>query len=133
MVDKPYISIFCFTETKVDCIDFIPTGLKLFTKQRIPGKKVLKGRGVAIGFIEDNKIMMEEIETRSKDIMVIDGTIYNEKITIILAYFNSSKEVDGRRYQENREIQNEIEGPMQVEEDKNLICLGDMTERFKPL
>ena len=32
LVNKPYISIFCFTETKVDCIDFIPVGLKLFTK-----------------------------------------------------------------------------------------------------
>ena len=110
LVDKPYISIFCFTETKVDCIDFIPMGLTLYTKQRIPRKNVLKGGGLAIGFIEDNKIMMEEIETRSKDIMVIDRTIYNEKIRIILAYFNCSKEVDGRRYQENREIQNEIEG-----------------------
>ena len=22
--DKPYISLFCFTEVKVDCVDFIP-------------------------------------------------------------------------------------------------------------
>ena len=34
MMNKPYISIFFFTETKVDSIDFIPIGIKLFTKHR---------------------------------------------------------------------------------------------------
>ena len=48
---------------------------------------------------------MEEIETRSEDILIIEGMIYNEKIKIILAYFNCSKELTGRRYRENREIQ----------------------------
>ena len=34
LVNKPYTSIFCFTETKVDCIDFTPIGLKIITKHR---------------------------------------------------------------------------------------------------
>ena len=40
---------------------------------------------------------MEEIETESENILVIDGTIYNEKVRIILVYFNCSKEVAGKK------------------------------------
>ena len=127
LVDKPYISIFYFTETKVDCINFIPVGLKIFTKQRIPRRGTAKGGGLAIGYIEDSKIIMEEIETNSEDIMVLDGTIHNEKIRIILAYFNCSKELEGSIYQENREMQREIDGFMQIEEYKHLI-LGSKLE-----
>ena len=105
--DKPYISIFCFTETKVDCVNFIPIGLKTFNKQRVPKRGTLKGGGLTLGFIEDDRIIMEEIETESENILVIDGTIYNEKIRIILVYFNCSKEIAGKRYQENRDMQSE--------------------------
>ena len=58
LINKPYISIFCFTEIKVDSIDFIPIGLKLFTKHR--GRKEKKG-GLAIGHLMDSKIKLEEI------------------------------------------------------------------------
>ena len=34
MWNKPHTSIFCFTETKVDCVNFIPVGIKMFTKHR---------------------------------------------------------------------------------------------------
>ena len=39
----------------------------------------------------------------------------------------------GRRYQENRKIQEEIEELMQVEEDIHLIVLGDMNGRLSAL
>ena len=58
--DKPYISIFCFTETKVDCVNFIPIGLKTFNKQRVPKKGTLKGGDLTLGYIEDNRIIMED-------------------------------------------------------------------------
>ena len=73
---------------------------------------------------------MEEINTKSRDIMILDGTIFNEKIRIILAYFNCSKEVEGSKYEANREIQREMEHYMQVEEDKHLLCLGDINGRL---
>ena len=57
LLDKPYTSIFCFTETKVDCIDFIPIGLKIITKQR--KKREMKGGGLAIGFVNDGKTKLE--------------------------------------------------------------------------
>ena len=39
LVNKPYISIFCFTEIKVDCIDFTPIGIKIITKHMKKGEK----------------------------------------------------------------------------------------------
>lgn len=115
--DKPNISIFCFTETKVDCVNFIPRGLGTFNKQWVPKIGTLKGGGLTIGYIEDDRIRMDELETKSEDIKVIEGTVYNEKMRMILAYFNCSKELAGKRYQENRNMQEEIEEVMQVEED----------------
>ena len=53
LANKPYISIFCFTEIKVDCIDFTPIGIKIISKHRKKGEK--KGGGLAIGHIDDEK------------------------------------------------------------------------------
>ena len=36
---ETYTSIFCFTETKVDNLDFKPVGVKLITKHRKKGDK----------------------------------------------------------------------------------------------
>ena len=63
----------------------------------------------------------------------MDGIILNEKIRIILAYFNCCKETQGRKYAVNREIQKEIEQYLQVEDDKHLICLGDLNGRLRTL
>ena len=76
---------------------------------------------------------MEEVETRSEDILIIEGTIHNEKVKIVLAYFNCNKELSGARYKENREMQKEIEEHMQVEEDVHLVILGDINGRLKSL
>ena len=42
--DKKYTSIFCFTETKVDSLNFKPIGIKIFSKHR--KKKEKKRRGL---------------------------------------------------------------------------------------
>ena len=47
MKNKKYISFFCFTETKVDQIDFIPVGLKIYIKRRKKNEK--RGGGLAKG------------------------------------------------------------------------------------
>ena len=71
--DKPYISLFCFTEIKVDSIDFIPVGIQLYTKHK--KKKEKKGGGLAIGHLIDKKIKLEEIKIESSDILILEGTI----------------------------------------------------------
>ena len=65
--------------------------------------------------------------------MIVEGTIYNEKIKIILAYFNCCKLRAGKRYQENRDMQKEIEEHMVVEDDVNLVILGDINARLNIL
>ena len=44
---ESFSSIFCFTETKVDSLNFRPVGVKSFSKQRKRGVKM--GGGLMIG------------------------------------------------------------------------------------
>ena len=53
MIDKTYTSIFCFTEIKVDSLNFKPVGLKIFSKHR--KKREKKGGGLVIGYLDDKK------------------------------------------------------------------------------
>ena len=45
---KEYTSIFCFTEIKVESLDFNPVGIKIFSKHR--NKREKKGGGLLIGY-----------------------------------------------------------------------------------
>merc|ERR1711874_317778 len=60
MEEKPYTRIFCFTEIKVDCLNFNPIGIKVFSKHR--KKKREGGGGLMIGYIDDKKTKLEEIK-----------------------------------------------------------------------
>ena len=102
MVDKPYTSIFCFTETKVDSLNFKPIGLKIFSKHR--KKKEKKGGGLMIGYIDDKKTKLEEIKIDHNDVLALEGTMRGSKIRIILTYMDSSKNKTGKDYEENRKI-----------------------------
>ena len=133
LIEKEYISIFCLTETKVDCVDFVPVGLTTYDRQRTskPGQK--KSGGLMIGHITDERVKLEKIETESEDILIVEGEIYKERVKIILAYFNCGKLMAGRRYEENRKMQREIERHMVIEDGVNLIILGDMNARLTVL
>ena len=48
---------------------------------------------------------MEEIDTKSNDILAIEGKIRGCKVRIILMYFDSTKLKSGENYQKNRNIQ----------------------------
>ena len=72
--DKPYISLFCFSEIKVDCVDFTPVGIKIITKHRKKGEK--KGGGLAIGHLINEKIKLEETKNESSDILIVEGAIH---------------------------------------------------------
>ena len=53
----------------------------MHTKERGDGEK--KGGGLAIGYIENKMIELEEIDTGSNDVMVLEGLIYGESTRII--------------------------------------------------
>ena len=62
-----------------------------------------------IGFKEDKKIAMEEIKTKSNDILAIEGEIRWCKIRIVLLYMDSNKNKSGTDFNRNRKIQSEAE------------------------
>ena len=99
---KEYTSIFCFTETKVDSLDFEPRGIKIFSKHRKDKEK--KGGRLSIGFKKDNWISLEEIKINNNDVLALEGTVRGTKIRIILSYFDSTKLKSGKDYNRNRKI-----------------------------
>ena len=82
LINKEYISIFCFTETRVRSINFTTKGITLHSQER--GTREKQGGGLAIGYLTNNNIEMQRKETHHSDIMVLDGKIYNKEIRIIL-------------------------------------------------
>ena len=63
LIEKDYISLFCLTETKVDCLNFTPVGLTTYDKQRTGKPQQEKGGGLMIGHITNKKIKLEVVET----------------------------------------------------------------------
>merc|ERR1712030_288049 len=133
LIDKEYVSIFCLTETKENCANHQELGLTIYDKQRAGRPNQDKGGGLMIGHPTDEKIKLEKIKTKSDDILVVEGEIHKEKIRIILIYFNCGKLAVGRRYNENRKIQEEVEQYMQVKEGVKLVVLGDLNARLRTL
>ena len=76
---------------------------------------------------------MEEIKTKSNDILAIEGKIRGCKVRIVLLYMDSNKKKSGTDFNRNREIQSEAEKLFEVEPDVSLICLGDFNGRLKKL
>ena len=89
MKNKTYTSIFCFTEIKVESMNFKPVGIKIFSKHR--KKREKKGGGLMIGFKDDKMTKLEEKKVEDSDILALEGTIRENKIRIILVYFDSTK------------------------------------------
>merc|ERR1712030_127364 len=111
--------------TRVRSIGFETNGIKMHTKER--GGKEKNGGGLAIGYIEDKLIELEEKDTENNDVMVL------ESIRIILTYMDCSKMKSGKHYEHNRKIQKIIEKWMEVEPGTMLMCLGDLNARTKEL
>ena len=107
MQDELCTNIFCFTETKVENLNFKPIGLKIFSKQR--HKREKKGGGLMIGYKEDRKITMEEINVESNDILAIEGLIRGCKTRIILVYMDSNKQTREIDFKRNRKLQAQAE------------------------
>ena len=131
MINKKYISIFCFAETKVRSIDFMTKGITLHSQERSTREK--RGGVLAIGYISNNNIDLQRIETNHSDIMVLEGKIYNKNVKIILTYMDCTKAKRGDAYWANRHIQKRIEELMIVEPETLLICMGDFNARLSCL
>ena len=89
--------------------------------------------GLAIGFEEKADISLKEIGTKSNDILAVEGMVLKKKFRMILCYFDSSKSKSDEYFKNNRTMQKEVENLMEVEQDTELICLGDMNGRLTKL
>ena len=76
---------------------------------------------------------MEEIETKSSDILVIEGKIRGCKVRSILVYLDSTKLKSGKDYVNNRNIQKQIEKLFAVDPVVSVVCLGDLNGRLRKL
>ena len=130
--DKSYTTIFCLTETKVEGHDFQPEGIKILSKQR-KRKTERFGGGLALGYIEEANVELEEIKVKSSDILAVEGRINNKKFRIVLCYFGSKKLVKGTEFEKNRNLQKQVEKLMEVEPDTSLLVLGDFNGRLAKL
>merc|ERR1711874_564161 len=128
---KAYTVLFCMTETKVDSLDFSPRGITLFSAHR--NRKEKRGGGLTIRYANKADITLKEINTKSNDILAVEGTVLRKKFRMILCYFDSSKSTTDSFYKKNRVIQKEVEKLMEVDADTELVCLGDMNGRLKRL
>merc|ERR1712179_400770 len=130
--DKNYTTIFCLTETKVEGHDFQPEGIRIISKQR-KRKTEGYGGGLALGYIEEANVELEEIKVKSSDILAVEGKINNNKFRIVLCYFGSKKLVKGTEYLKNRNLQKQVEKQMEVDPGTSLLVLGDFNGRLAKL
>merc|ERR1711874_501615 len=71
--EKKHTVMFCMTETKVDSLDFSPSGITLFSAHR--NKKEKRGGGLTIGYANRADIKLKELKTKSNDILAVEGTV----------------------------------------------------------
>ena len=76
---------------------------------------------------------LEEIETKSNDILALEGKINNTKCRIVLCYFDCTKLLHGRDYIKNRNLQKQVEELMEVDPSTALLVLGDFNGRLTRL
>ena len=132
VVEEKYTTIFCMTETKVRGHDFQPEGVKIFSKHR-NGWREKKGGGLALGYATSANVKLEELETRSNDILAVEGRVNNTKCRIVLCYFDCTKVLKGKDFKRNREIQKQVEKLMEVDPSTALMVLGDFNGRLSKL
>ena len=88
MKNKNYISIFCFTETRVRSINFITYGITLHSQERNTREK--QGGGLAIGYLTNNNIEIIKKHSQHSNIMVLDGNIYKPHRRKLMFLLNCS-------------------------------------------
>ena len=129
MANKKHTTIFCMTETKVEGHDFQPVGVKIFSKHR-NSRREKKGGGLALGYATLADVKLEELETKSNDILALEGKINNIKCRIVLCYFDCTKLLHGKDFDRNRYIQKQVEKLLEVDPSTALLVLGDFNGRL---
>ena len=105
MLDSQDINLICLTETKDQEDSFTwNKDIKIVHKRR--NKDERAGGGLLIMHRKNKDIALDEIATKSKDILVLKGKICHQSWTIILVYMATG--TGGETRQINEAIKNEI-------------------------
>ena len=125
LVDDRVYNLLFLTETqqKVEKIDE-GEGVFAINRMRKDGDK--KGGGLMIVGKEDRRVELEEVKGCShRDVLTVEGRVFGLDVRIILVYFDSSKEREGKDFDRNRDIQAQVERMIKGNKRKGLIVLGD--------
>ena len=121
------ISLICLTETqqKQNKLRIDKDIEKIDSMRNKEGSKKgesRKGGGLMILYNKKKQIKLEKIENKEKDILEVEGKCIGLKMKMILVYFDTRKNKDGR--DRNDEIRKEVEKIIE-KTDEALIVLGD--------
>ena len=72
---------------------------------------------------KEEQVNLEKKESKSSDILEIEGKCYGKEMKIILVYFDANKNAAGK--ERNRAIKKEIEEKIENTKDKGLMIIGD--------
>ena len=125
--NKETYNIVCLTEThrKVECRG----DPERFTTLRKLGEK--KGGGLEVRMRKEEQVNLEKKESKSSDILEIEGKCYGKEMKIILVYFDANKNAAGK--ERNRAIKKEIEEKIENTKDKGLMIIGDFNGHLELL
>ena len=124
-------NILCMVETHLKYEKFPIDMNKLhnFNTMREDGDK--KGGGLKILMEKTKKVEVAKNESKSTEILEIEGTLFDNKMKIILVYFDVNNNKDAIK--KNDEIRKEIESKMKRNAGKALMILGDLNAHTKIL
>ena len=88
---------------------------------------------MALGYAMKADVKLEEIDTKSNDILAVEGKVNSTKCRIVLCYFDCTKQLRGRDFDRNRSIQKQVEELMEVDPNTALLILGDFNGRLTRL
>ena len=129
--EKSNYNILCMVETHLrhDKFPIDINNLHNFNAMREEGDK--KGGGLKILMEKTKKVEVVMNESKSTEILEIEGILFDNKIKIILVYFDVNK--DKEAINKNNEIRKEIEKKMKKSSGKALMVLGDFNAHTKIL
>lgn len=121
LVEKD-LDIVCITEGQ-NKIDKIQNSIGIKRIETLREQKDKKGGGLMI-LTREGKLELKKTQSRSNDILDVEGRVGNENIRLILLYMAAGGTAEAAA--RNRKIEEEVEQKIQSNEVNNLIVLGDL-------
>ena len=94
-------------------------------------KNLRRGGGLQILMRKRRGVEMEEVRTRSEEVLCIEGVCFGLEMRMVLAYFDVRRDEEGR--QNNQVIREEMERLIEENEKEGVIVLGDFNGHLEEL